>query len=174
MQPPITDRSWAKHGLSLVWNAEALGSVAGPDAAWTMRQLLTRSRAWPTALPSSNDKAVVVAGLDSCLDAFGPDAAEAWIQRELVPVILSFQEEYDGEAALIFWLPEALRRLTHSSADGSYSWRWVGQGSAEPLALGRCLWAGAEADARRIVVPGKGKVDPTGPGWIGLHLLRLS
>ncbi|MBI5511448.1 MAG: hypothetical protein HY903_22035 [Deltaproteobacteria bacterium] len=174
MLPPMADRGWVRRGLSLVWNAEALGTVAGPDAAWTMRQLLTRSRAWPAALPSSNGEAVVVAGFDSCLDAFGPDAAEVWIQRELVPVMLSFQEEYDGQAALIFWLPEALRRLTHSSADGSYSWRWAGRTSVEPLALGRCLWAGAEADLRRIVVPAKGKVDPTGPGWIGLHLARLS
>lgn len=174
MTKPLTDRSWTKRGLSLVWNAEELGSVAGAETAWSMRQLLMYSRAWPSELPSSNGKAVVVAGLDSCLDAFGPDAAEEWIRREVVPMMLSFQEEYHGEAALVFWLPDGLKRLTHPSSEDRYGWRWVAHPEVEPLALGRSLWAGAEADSRRIVTPVNGKVDPTGAGWVGLYLLRLS
>ena len=174
MTDSLTDRSWTKRGLSLVWNSEEIGRIAGPTTAWSVRQLLRNSRSWPSELPSSNGNAVVVAGLDSCLDAFGPDSAEEWIRQEVVPVMLSFQDEYHGEAALIFWLPDGLKRLTHPSSQDQYGWRWGTHPELEPLALGRNLWAGAESDARRIVTAINGKLDPTGAGWVGLHLRRLA
>jgi hypothetical protein len=52
---------------------------------------------------------LVVAGLEGSLDLLAPDQAEIWLGDTIKRAILSFQDAYGGEAALIFWLPQVQR-----------------------------------------------------------------
>ena len=86
----------------------------------------------------------------------------------------NFQEEYGLDAALAFWLPSGRQRIRMNRATDTYSWVCAAPHSNDQLPIGRILWGGAEADARRILEPGNPNQDPDGPAWIGLHHPRLS
>jgi hypothetical protein len=98
------------------------------------------------------------------------DDAEVWLNDSLKPAVLAFQEQYDGERALILWAPSGKERIGVSPASGDYLWRVRGG----PLELGRILWGGAGDGLFRVVESNDPKADPEGPAWIGLHHTRIS
>ena len=83
---------------------------------------------------------------------------------------MRFQDEYQGDRALVFWLPSGRTRVRYALASGEYS--WSGRGDAK-LPLGRLLWAGAESDAARILT-GDSSTDPDSDAWVGLYHPRIS
>src|ERR1035441_7782818 len=76
----VSDQSWSRRGLSLVWGAEILSRIARPHQVVSVRQLFALSRAWPEDLPAVDGNAVVVAGVDGCLDALSPEDAAQWLE----------------------------------------------------------------------------------------------
>ena len=76
----VSDQSWSRRGLSLLWGAEALSQIAQPHQVVSVRQLFALSRAWPEDLPAADGNAVVVAGVDGCLDALSPEDAAQWLE----------------------------------------------------------------------------------------------
>ena len=89
-------------------------------------------------------------------------------------MLISFQDEYQGQAALILWLPTGGRRIRMNRANEAYLWRCGAPYSGREIEIGRILWGGAEGDAGRILYADETNRDPDGPAWIGLHHLRLS
>ena len=83
---------------------------------------------------------MVVAGLEASLDLLTPEDAEAWLGDAIKDAILSFQAYYEGEAALIFWLPAGLGRIKLNPATDSIEWRCAAPHSESLLAFGRILW----------------------------------
>ena len=78
----------------------------------------------------------------------------AWAESDLKSAVLSFQEHYEGQAALILWLASGRTRIGMDLADEEYFWRFGAGGGAG------CLWAvplgGAEADVPAHPVPRRG------------------
>jgi len=167
---PATNATWGRRGCSLLWGPAALGTIALPSDVVSLRSFFAMARAWPEELPSNGGRALVVAGLEGCLDALSPEDAVAWLERDLKGRILAFQDEYQGDAALVFWLPSGRSRLRQGLASGEYS--WVGRGGND-LPLGRLLWAGAQADVERILTGGR-MADPDGDAWVGMYHPRIS
>jgi hypothetical protein len=148
--------------------------LAPPQTVVSIRQLFAMVGHWPEDLPSNDGDTLVVAGLEGCVDLMAPAEAEAWLESDLRPAILSFQTEYGLEAALVFWLPTGKSRVRMNRATEAYSWVCSAPHSHQQLDLGRILWGGAEASAARIIDPHCTNADPDGPAWIGLHHPRLS
>lgn len=167
------DAGWTRRGLSLLWDAEALSKVVNPSAVVSVRQLFGIANSWPEELPGVDGNALVVAGVEGCLDALSGEDAETWLQDDLKSLLLSFQEEYEGQAALILWLPSGRKRIQMSRAREEYSWRPAGS-QAAALPLGRCLWGGAESDVSRILVSDDPEADSDGDAWVGLFHPRIS
>jgi hypothetical protein len=165
---------WKRASLSLLWGPEALSEIATPAEVASIRGLFKFSRAWPEDLPSNGGKTLVVAGVEGCLDCLTPKDAEAWIEDDLRPALVSFQEEYEGQCALVLWLPTGRRRISMNRANETYFWRCNAPFSGLEIAIGRILWGGAESDAVRIIDGRAANRDPDGPAWIGLHHPRLS
>ncbi len=165
---------WKRVGLSLLWGPEALGEIAKPAEVASIRDLYKLSRGWPENLPSNVGKTLVVAGVEGCLDCLMPEDAEEWIEADLRPVRLSFQEEYEGQCALILWLPTGYRRMNMNRANETYLWKCNAPFSGREIEIGRILWGGAESDAGRIVDALATNRDPDGTAWIGVHHQRLS
>jgi len=170
----LRDDVWKRRGISLLWNAEALSSLTAPQDVISIRQFFIMADDWPAELPSNDGNALVVAGLEGCIDLMSPEEAEKWLKEYLLPTIIGFQDEYGLEAALIFWLPDGNRRIRMNRATETYSWACAAPNSGQTLDLGRILWSGAEADAGHILDPSNKNQDPDGPAWIGLHHPRLS
>jgi len=174
MGPPIEDDSWIRRGISILWDADCLNQLCQPQQVVSLRRLLQLHAAgWPEAdLPLVNDTTLVVAGLESCVDALPPDEAEQWLEHVIYPVIISYQREVaDGgnQAALIFWLVEHVR-LAYRTSDDAYYWHCSGEYKQQQIPLSHCLFNGAQHDLRRIHVPG----DKKAAQWVGLFHPRIS
>jgi len=168
------DRAWTRRGLSLLWDAAALSEIVEPADVVSIRQFFRMAKAWPEELPAAKGDALVVAGLEGCLDALSDDDARTWLERHLKGPILEFQMEYEGAAALIFWLPSGRRRISMSGATEEYFWKGSSTKDEHGLPIGRCLWGGAEADVARIIASDEDSPDFDGPAYIGLYHPRIS
>lgn len=156
------DTVWQRRGTSWIWDEEARNQVCAAREVWSLRGLLRAVGQWPDDLPSNDNNTLVVAGLDGCLDLLAPADAESWLGDAIKDAMLSFQSYYEGEAALIFWLPSGQGRLKVNPATegGVLALRrppWPGNPGfwPRPLGSGGRLSAGGPAargcQARRAV-----------------------
>jgi len=166
--------TWTRRGFNFLWDETAFARLSAPSQVMSFRAAWQLSTSWDEELPSNDGKALVVAGLDVCLDLMTPDDAEAWINEVLRPFIWKFQAEFDGEGALVFWIPGGARRISMNPASEQYYWRCAPPFKDQSLEIGRLLLGGAEPDAARIIDPKAANQDPDGPAWIGLHHPRIS
>ena len=146
------DTVWQRRGTSWLWDAEALAQVCIASEAWSLRQFIQAAGKWPDDLPSNNDKTLVVAGLAGCLDVLAPIDAENWLGSVIKESILSFQEYYGGDAALVFWLPSGAGRIIGNSATDAVIWRCGHPNTAESIDFGRVLWGEAHEYPQEIML----------------------
>lgn len=170
----VHDNSWCRRGLSLLWGATPLSDIAKPSEILSIRAFFDAARKWPDELPSNGGRSLVVAGVEGCVDILPPEDAETWLEEELRPRILAFQEEYEGQAALILWLPGGRNRVRMTRATETYHWHCALPWANQTIPLGRILWSGAENDVGRILDPREKNQDADGPAWVGLHHPRIS
>ena len=168
------DSGWRRRGFSLLWDASALSQAVSPSAVVSIREFFAIEEAWPEALPGAGGDALIVAGVEGCLDVLNDDDGKSWLETDLKRAILSFQEEYEGQAALILWLPSGRRRVCMTRATEEYFWRSRSSRSADGIPIGRCLWAGAESDVARILISEDPDPDADGDAYAGLYHPRIS
>lgn len=167
------DDGWMRRGCSLLWSPTLLRSVAAPSQVVSIRQLFALAESWPEDLPSANGDALVVSGMEGCLDVLVAADAERWMENDLKEVLLAFQEEYEGQAALVFWVPSGQGRISMVGASEAYYWRHGEKGSPG-LHLGRLLFSGAEDEVERIIETDDKSADYDSKAWAGLYHPRIS
>jgi hypothetical protein len=101
------------------------------------------------------------------------DDAQRWIETDLKEAVLSFQDHYQGQAGLIFWMPSGRHRISMKGASEQYFWKHRSSGT-DGLPLGRLLFSGAESEVERLLNSEDENVDCDGKHWIGLHHPRIS
>ena len=170
----ITGEGWKRRGFSLLWEPRVLSALITPSAVVSMREFFALRKAWPDELPGSGGNALVVAGLDGCLDSLSPADAVTWLESDVKPLVLSFQEHYEGQAALVLWLASGRARVGMNLANEEYFWCINAAKDGPRLPIGRCLWGGAEADVARILVSEQKNPDFDGDAYVGLHHPRIS
>jgi hypothetical protein len=163
----LQDSVWQRRGTSWLWDGEALGLVATAGEVWSVRQFLRATDRWPDDLPSNDGNTLVVGGLEGCLDLLRPAQAEEWLGSALKDALLSFQSNYQGDAALIFWLPSGAGRISVNPATDAVSWRCAAPHSHEVLDFGRVLWGEAREYPQEIVLRESAKA-------AGLFHLRIT
>ena len=162
---------WMRRGLTLLWDPVVLSNMLSPGTVVSIRGFFAMKECWPEELPSATGDALVVVGVEGCLDALaGDDDRSVWLESDLKPAILSFQEEYQGQAALILWLPSGRKRINMITATEEYVWR----NRTSELPIGRYLWAGSRSDAARIIAPGASNPNVDGDDYVGLYHPRIS
>lgn len=167
------NQSWPRRGFALLWDVDALAQLVSMPEVISLRQFFAMANDWPEDLPAANGDAIVVSGLEGCLDVLTADDAQQWIETDLKEAVLSFQDHYQGQAGLIFWLPSGRHRISMKGATEQYFWKHRSSGS-EGLPIGRLLFSGAENEVERVVDSEDGKADYDGKHWIGLHHPRIS
>lgn len=153
----LRDSVWERHGTSWIWDDQARNCVCTANEVWSLRQLLRAVGKWPDDLPSNSNRTLVVAGLDGTLDLLTPSVAETWLGDVVKEAILSFQSYYEGEAALIFWLPSAGDRIKIHTATDAVSWRCPPPHGESVLDFGRVLWGEAREYPQEILLSNDGK-----------------
>ena len=163
----VHDSVWQRRGVSWIWDDDPFAMVARASEVYSMRQLLLATRSWPDDLPSNRGDTLVVAGLDACLDLLSPTDADTWLGGDLKSAILSFQDCYEGQASLVFWLPNGQRRIRIDLATDSVRWRCSGPFINETIDFGRVLWGEAREYPQKIILARGGKS-------VGLFHLRIT
>jgi hypothetical protein len=153
---PLRDTVWQRRGTSWLWDEEARNTVCAAGEVWSLRQFLqaavSTGAGWPDDLPSNDNQTLVVAGLEGSLDVLAPEQGEIWLGETIKPAILSFQDAYAGEAALIFWLPKGQHRLHTNPATDAVSWLCEAPHRGNQLDFGRLLWGEANEYPQEIVL----------------------
>jgi hypothetical protein len=162
----LRDTVWQRRGTSWVWDEEARNQICAASEVWSLRQFLRAKGNWPDDLPSNGGKTLVVAGLDGSLDLLTPPDAEAWLGDAIKPAILSFQDEYEGDAALAFWLPGGHNRVRTHPATDEVGWL-CHTPHGHQIDLGRILWGQANEYPQEILLRDGGRA-------AGLFHLRIT
>lgn len=162
----LLDTVWQRRGTSWVWDEEARNHVCAAGEVWSLRQFLRAVGNWPGDLPSNGSKTLVVAGLDGSLDLLTPSDSEAWLGDAIKPAILSFQDEYQGDAALVFWLPAGHSRIRVQAATDEVRWLCHTPHGYQ-LDFGRVLWGQANDYPQEVLLRAGSKP-------IGLFHLRIT
>ena len=100
--------------------------------------------------------ALVVAGLDGSLDLLTPGDAEAWLGDAIKPAILSFQDEWGSDGALVFWLPGGHSRVRANTATDEVGWLCHAP-HGHQIDLGRILWGQANEYPQEILLRDGGR-----------------
>jgi len=153
----LLDTVWQRRGTTWLWDEAALPTVSTAAQAWSLRRLLRTVGQWPDELPGNDGQAVVVAGLDTALDALLPADAEAWLTDVLKPAVLSFQQHFGGGGALVFWLPTGRGRMKVNAASDAVSWACPPPHQGQLLAFGRILWGEGGEYPQELVLQAGGK-----------------
>lgn len=146
------DPGWRRRGTSWLWDEEARNLVCTAPEVWSLRQFLKSVGHWSDDLPSNNGDALVVAGLDGSLDLLSPQDAEVWLADVIKPAVLSFQSYYEGQAALVFWMPSARERLKTNPATDAVTWLCEAPHRGSQLDFGRILWGEANEYPQEILL----------------------
>lgn len=147
----LLDTVWQRRGTSWLSDEEARNHICAASEVWSLRQFLRAVGNWPSDLPSNGSKTLVVAGLDGSLDLMTPVDAEAWLGDAIKPAILSFQDEYQGDAALVFWLPGGHSRIRVQAATDEVGWL-CHTPHGHQLDFGRILWGQANEYPQEILL----------------------
>lgn len=167
------NKNWPRRGFALLWEVTALAELLPPAEVVSLRRFFALAADWPDYLPAAKGDALVVSGLEGCLDVLDTADAERWLETDFKEAVLSFQDYYQGQAGLVFWLPSGRQRISMKGATEQYSWKHRPSGH-DGLPLGRLLFAGAESEVERLLDSDDGKADYDGKHWIGLHHPRIS
>ena len=154
----LIDTVWQRRGTTWLWDGAALSAVGTAAEAWSLRRLLRTVGHWPDELPGNGGQAVLVAGLDTALDALLPADAEAWLLEVLKPAVLSFQQHFGGGGALVFWLPTGRGRIKVNPATDAVSWACSPPNQGQVLAFGRILWGEAGEYPQELVLQAGGRL----------------
>lgn len=169
----INGDSWNRRGISLLWNSTSLSSITQVKDIISVREYFQYYKTeWPEELPSANGYAMIVSGLDTVMDVTEPTMLIDWLEREFYQSLLSFQGAYEGQCALIFWLPDGQKRLEQKT-DGIFYWNCSGSHHGVKIPLSKCLWNGAASDAK-IIVNGTNIHDLKDKNCIGIYHPRIS
>jgi hypothetical protein len=155
----LHDTVWQRRGTSWLWDEEARNQICTASDVWSLRQFLRAAAGceWPEDLPSHDGNTLVVAGLDGSLDLLVPDDAETWLDKVIKPAILSFQEAYSSELALVFWLPSGHNRIKVQASTDAVSWL-CHTPHGHQIDFGRILWGEANEYPQEILLCEGGKV----------------
>ena len=86
--------AWKRRGCSLLWDAGALAEATAPAEVVSIRRFFAMARSWPAELAGAGGEALVVAGVEGCLDALGDADGRTWLETDLKQAVLGFQDEY--------------------------------------------------------------------------------
>ncbi len=152
----LIDTVWQRRGTSWVWDEEARNQICTASEVWSLRQFLRAAGNWPNDLPSNEGRTLVVAGLDGSLDLLTPADAEAWLDGTIKPALISFQDEWGSDGALVFWLPSGHNRIKVQPTTDEVNWLCQTP-HGHQIDFGRILWGQANEYPQEILLRDGGK-----------------
>lgn len=168
------NQGWPRRGFALLWDPTTLARLVAPKDILPLRSFFAKVDDLSDGdLTAADGHALVVSGVEGCLDVLSAEDAAEWVETALKDAVLSFQDFSQGHGGLILWLPSGRNRLSMKLASETYRWKHRPSGP-DGLPLGQLLFAGAENEVERLLDTDAPNADYDGKHWIGLHHPRIS
>lgn len=144
--------TWFRQGCSIIWDSRALSRLVVDNSEITpisaaMRYFKTDS--WPDPLPANKGKAMVVVGLDGCLESLEPTQREEWLKKHIKPMVLGFYREFDVQSSLIFYF-ERGKDAFKEDIENAFMWK-SSHRNEKPIPLVKFLYGGRFKEVKRLV-----------------------
>ncbi len=161
---------WFKRGCSIIWDNRCLTRLVKDNTEITpISSALRMSKVnnWPDKLPAAKGRAMVVVGLDGCLESLEEDQREKWLREHIKPLVLSFYRKFENHGSLIFFFERGTASFIDHN-DAAFMWRPTNS-QGEPLPLVKFLYGGRVDEIKRLV----SEHDPVKKPW-GLYVANPS
>ncbi len=174
MKEPLKTDTWKRSGVSLIWDTDSIASLCTADQMLSVRQFFQLyEHRWDdvdSLMP--NDYALLIAGIEGCIDALDPDDAAQWLSERFYPAILGYQSDVAGggsQAALVLWVPNK-NRFHYVRSEDTYYWDCGSAYGNRRIHILQYLFDGAYPDCKEIEVETANSNNNT----IGLYQQRIS
>jgi len=161
---------WFRQGCSIIWEPRCLSRIVKDNSEITPISAAMRfgkTHTWPDRLPAFNGKAMVVVGLDACLESLEETQREKWLKEHIKPMVLSFYRRFQTGASLIFFF-ERGRSAFVDHVEDAFLWQPTSK-KDQPIPLVKFLYGGRSQEIRRLV----SETDPKREPW-GLYVANPS
>jgi hypothetical protein len=167
---PVEAGVWFRQGCSIIWDPRCLSRIVKDSSEITpisTAMRLSKTNSWPDRLPAANGKAMVVVGLDGCLESLDEGEREKWLKEHVKPLVLSFYRKFQTGASLIFFFERGKSSFI-DYMDEAFFWQpTVRTDAAIPIV--KFLYGGSSNEIKRIV----SETDPSHEPW-GLYVANPS
>jgi len=163
----MSSSAWLRRGSSIVFDKHSLGPLITDVCLVSLRKALSWTKAWP-ARPPNDGQTVLVGGLETCLEVFSPEDAEAFLRNRVKPLVLEFQSHWD-QRGLVFGFGKSAKAFVVTPSDEEVLFIRQDQ---QRVRLSYSLWDGsATMNVTRLVRDDR----ETGKRvTIGYHVPRIS
>ena len=161
---------WFRQGCSIIWDPRCLTRLVKDNSEITpisAAMRLSKTDNWPDRLPAFNGKAMVVVGLDGCLESLPEEQREKWLKDHIKPMVLSFYRRFQTGASLIFFFERGKSAFVDHIED-AFLWQPTSKQDS-PIPIVKFLYGGRSQEIRRLV----SDTDPTREPW-GLYVANPS
>jgi hypothetical protein len=161
---------WFRRGCSIIWDVRCLSRIVKDNTEITPISAIIRlakTDSWPDQLPAFNGKAIVVVGLDGCLDSLDASQREKWLKAHIKPMVLSFYRRYQNGASLIFFFERGKSSFV-DHIDDAFLWQ-PSVKTDSPVPIIKFLYGGRAQEIKRLV----SETDPIHEPW-GLYVANPS
>ncbi len=161
---------WFKRGCSIIWDNRCLTRLVKDNTEITpisSALRMAKNNSWPEDLPAAKGRAMVVVGLDGCLESLEDDQREKWLKEHIKPLVFSFYHKFENEGALIFFFERGSTAFIEHSAD-AFFWRPTNK-NGEALPIVKFLYGGRANEIKTLV----SEVDESKRPW-GIHVANPS
>lgn len=143
----MSSSAWLRRGSSIVFDKHSLGPLITDGCLVSLREALSWMKSWP-AQPPDDRQTVLVGGLETCLEVFSPEDAEAFLRNRIKPFVLEFQSRWDQRGLVFgFGTPEKSFEVTASQEEVLFLRR-----DRKRVRLSYSLWDGsATMNVTRLV-----------------------
>ncbi len=154
---------WFKRGCSIIWDPRCLTRLVKDNSEITPMSAALRyakSNTWPDDLPAYKGKAMVVVGLDGCLESLEADQREKWLKEHIKPLVLSFYRRFQNDKSLVFFFERGKSAFIDDLED-AFLWQPASK-LDKALPIVRYLYGGRFEEVKRLVPQNEPIKDPWG------------
>lgn len=161
---------WFKRGCSIIWDPRCLTRLVKDNSEITpisAAMRFAKTNAWPDELPAHNGKAMVVVGLDGCLESLEAGQRERWLKNIIKPMVLSFYRRFQNDKSLVFFFERGKSAFLENMED-AFLWQPTSK-QDEALPIVRFLYGGRFEEIKRLI----SETEPSKEAW-GLYVANPS
>lgn len=143
---------WFRQGCSIIWEPKALARLVKDNSEITPISAAIRyykAKQWPDPLPAHRGRAMVIVGLEGCLESLDPQQREKWLKDHIKPLVIDFYRKFQTQCSLIFYF-ERGKNAFKEDIENAFLWK-PSHNHEKAVPLVKFLYGGTSKEVKRLV-----------------------